>query len=148
MPTPLVRQQIVARIVALLTPLIDGANVRTVKATRYPPRLQSIPAPFVHVLWDDEQEVDQDIRGFTIRAAVHVTHYREDYATNEDAVAATTASIQAAIEADPQLSALVVTCDYKGEFIIINPAMENAGGAQLTYEVTYRRLRGDPTTSY
>lgn len=143
------KQQIIARVLALLEALKTAGTVREVMRVTTP-FLQAKFLPSIHLVIgaEDNKTDEEELRGyvceFPVAIKVTVEHPTDPYGRAEEIVG----PIQAAIESDPQLNGLAVKIVYQGDDPFSTEETKPRGGNMVTYLIQYRRRRGLPNTQY
>lgn len=142
------KQNILTALVALGEGLRASLGLRAAVGLISDPLQYSDPLPSLQLWAGNEIEVGKDYRGRTYRFPVTFKFcfeaQREPQAHGETYAAA----VQTAIESDLSLGDLVINMDSQDSEYIGSSVNSPVNYQLITYQVEYRRLRGDPDTQY
>lgn len=142
-----IKKRIMDRILENLAPLEEEARVRSI-TRELDPLASSDKLPALMIYDGEELEIARDNRGrtyeFPVTIKVLVSSAR-DLPAAKDAVVA---EVQKLMESDVQLGGLANLVDGGAEVPFLNELNKPVGGALLQWTVQYRRVRGDPFTTY
>lgn len=142
-----IKQQIIARLLALAEPLKTDGTLRLIARKRTLFLLEPIK-PALHLVVGDETVIGQDFRGYTCEIPVLLKLILADTRDAEGKGDELAAYLQKQIESDDQLSTLAVSITYDGELPFTEEELKPEGGTVLAYVIQYRRERAGPETSY
>ena len=150
-----IKQQIIAALLALAMPLMKNtAAIRKIerKRTLF---LMEDTKPAIHLVITPETVVDEDTRGYDIEFHALYKIICDDARDPADLADGVAAFLQTAIESDPQLNgasgqqpSLASWVRYFGDTPFTQEELKPDGGILVTFLVRYRRLKGDPNTTY
>jgi hypothetical protein len=104
--------------------------------------------PAILVYTSPEQQSGRDNRGRTFRFTLAVKCLLQDPRDIQSATEVMVAKVQQVMESDIQLNGLATLLDGEDVTYFVNELNKPVGGAFITYDIEYRRLRGDPYTTY
>ena len=146
-----IKQQIIARLMALADPMKSELKFRRIERKRTLFLLEDIK-PALHLVVGDEVVVGEDNFGYTMEFPIAWKVIVEDARATEDVSDQAVAFLQEKIEGDPQLNAgagaLANSVKYDGELPFTEEQLKPAGGAVVMYLVQYRRKIAQPDQNY
>ena len=137
------------RLLELAEPLRASAGFRKIERKRTLFLLEAVK-PAIHLVIGDETVIEEDDRGYRCQFPAMFKVVVSDTRDTEDASDAAVAYLQEAIEADGQLNGggdkpLANKATYEGELPFTEEISKPEGGAVVSYNIEYRRYRGDVT---
>jgi hypothetical protein len=142
-----IKAQILNRIMANFEPLKTSGDFRAITRERNLLLLAAV-TPALQIYDGPERFVAKDTRGrtwhFDIGLKICLTEGRDLGAAKDTLVP----KVQKVIETDLQLGGLADFVDGGEEIPYITETEKPAGGALILYTVQYRRVLGDPYTTY
>ncbi len=108
----------------------------------------NIPACILVVGPEVPAQVEEDNVGYTMEFPMFFKIEVADHVELAATVDELAAKVETEIESDLTMGGLAVWVRYEGEVQFINEISPPRGGTVIKYNVQYRRLRGDPNTTY
>lgn len=153
LPEKSIKQRIIERAIALLTPLKGEEGIREIERKRTLFLLVT-NKPAIHVVTGPEIVLEEDDRGYTMEFPIFLKLMVSEARSVEDRVDALTWRIQKKLESDPQLNGsatdapLASKLTYDGEQPYGEEILKPDGGTVIAYVVQYRRYRAEPKVTY
>lgn len=142
-----IKKRILAGALQVLSPLINDHTLQLLRRETNPvARSEAKPALFVYD--ETETEIAKDHRGRTYEFPLTLVLHFENSESLADAKDDLVPRVQQLIESSPTLGGVAVNVDGGAEDPVLTEATRPGGIVVLAYRVTYRRLRGDPYTTY
>jgi len=154
-PPKSIKQQIIAALLKLAAPLLKNeAGIRKIERKRTLFLLEDTK-PAIHLVITPETVMGEDTRGYDIEFHALYKIICDDARDPADLADGVAAFLQSAIEKDPQLNggdnngaSLASWVKYFGDTPFTQEELKPDGGILVTFLVRYRRLKGDPNTTY
>lgn len=142
-----IKAQIIANILTALQALVDAGTVRQVSRGKKLAINLAI-RPSIQLYVGEERPTSKDNRGrtyhFDMCAKLLIDDPKDVGAASDTIVP----EIQRLIESNVQVSQLAVIVDGGEELPFVSESNEPLGGSLVMYTIQYRRLLGDPYTTY
>jgi hypothetical protein len=150
-----IKQKIIAALLHLAEPLRkNDAHIRKIERKRTLFLLEDTK-PAIHLVITPETVVEEDMRGYELEFHAMFKIICDDARDPADLADGVAAFLQTAVESDPQLNgadgsgqSLASWVKYFGDTPFTQEELKPDGGILVTFLVRYRRLKGDPNTTY